>query len=182
MALTAILVGCSEQTTQPAGAEAAGAEPTATPATGTAAAPAAEPVEDGVVVIRMLQQGGRTFNDPVGVHVEPGTTVRFVNVSGMHSTTAYHSDNGRRNRIPAEASSWDSGLMARPNQTFEVVLTVEGVYDYFCIPHETTGHVGRIVVGDPSASPAADLNGLPAAAIEALPAVETIVAQGVVRP
>jgi len=31
-----------------------------------------------------------------------------------------------------------------------VVLTVPGVYDYFCTPHEMAGMVGRIIVGQPS--------------------------------
>jgi hypothetical protein len=29
---------------------------------------------------------------------------------------------------------------------FDVTLTVPGVYDYFCLPHEAAGMVGRIVV------------------------------------
>ena len=33
------------------------------------------------------------------------------------------------------------------------MLTVEGVYDYFCAPHEMAGMVGRIIVGRPGAQP-----------------------------
>jgi hypothetical protein len=33
---------------------------------------------------------------------------------------------------------------------FDVTFTVEGVYDYYCLPHEAAGMVGRIVVGQPS--------------------------------
>ena len=36
-----------------------------------------------------------------------------------------------------------------PGESFEVELTEPGVYDYFCIPHEHAGMVGRIVVGGP---------------------------------
>lgn len=137
---------------------------------------------EGVLEIRMEVRGNRNVNDPVGAHIEPGTTVRFINAAGMHSATAYHPDNGRDSRIPPGAASWDTGLMSSRNQTFEVTLTEEGVYDYFCIPHETVGHVGRIVVGNPEAHPALPTDGLPQAAADALPSVEQIMTDGVVRP
>lgn len=139
-------------------------------------------IDNGVVVIGMYATAGRNYNDPIGLHVEPGTTVRFVNRSGMHSATAYHPDNGRDRRIPDGANSWDSGLLTRRDASFEITLTVEGVYDYFCIPHEAMGHVGRIVVGDPDAFPAQPADGLPQAVRNALPSVDRIMAEHVVRP
>ncbi|TVR54656.1 MAG: hypothetical protein EA426_16730 [Spirochaetaceae bacterium] len=138
--------------------------------------------DDGVVVIEMHAAAGRNYNDPIGIHVEPGTTIRFVNATGMHSATTYHPDNGRDLRIPPDAESWDSGLITRRNSTFEVTLTVEGVYDYYCVPHEAMGHVGRIIVGDPDASPASPTDGLMAAVRNALPSVERIMAEHIVRP
>ncbi|TVQ40790.1 MAG: hypothetical protein EA403_00335 [Spirochaetaceae bacterium] len=144
-------------------------------------APALE-TDNGVIIIGMYASAGKNYNDPIGLHVEPGTTIRFVNRSGMHSSTAYHPDNGRENRIPDGAQAWDSGLLARRNESFEVTLTVEGVYDYFCIPHEAMGHVGRIVVGDPNAFAARPADGLPQAVRDALPSVDQIMANHVVRP
>jgi plastocyanin len=47
------------------------------------------------------------------------------------------------------AAPWDSGFLVHPGDHFDVVLTVPGVYDYFCMPHEAAGMVGRIVVGKP---------------------------------
>ena len=38
-----------------------------------------------------------------------------------------------------------------PGESFAVELTEPGVYDYYCIPHEHAGMVGRIVVGGPGA-------------------------------
>jgi plastocyanin len=137
-------------------------------------------IDDGVVVIGMYMSGGRSYNDPVGLHVEPGTTVRFVNHSGMHSATAYHPENGYALRIPEGAEAWDSGLIGGRGQSFEVTLDVEGVYDYLCIPHVAVGHVGRIIVGDPEAALPPSADDLPAAARNALPAVETIMADHVV--
>ncbi len=42
------------------------------------------------------------YFDLVGLHVQPGETVSFKLVSGVHSTTAYHTDNenGLNLRIP----------------------------------------------------------------------------------
>ncbi|GAB6088460.1 hypothetical protein JCM12856_00530 [Spirochaeta dissipatitropha] len=136
--------------------------------------------DNGVVIIGMYTSGGSSYSDPVGIHVEPGTTIRFVNRSGMHSATAYHGDFGRTLRIPEGAEPWDTSLLTRRNEEFEITLTVEGVYDYFCIPHEASGHVGRIIVGSPDASPAVDTAGLPAGAVRALPDVEQIMRDGVV--
>ena len=43
-----------------------------------------------------------------------------------------------------------SGYLVEPGDRFEVTLTVPGVYDYFCTPHEAAGMVGRIIVGQPA--------------------------------
>ena len=44
---------------------------------------------------------------------------------------------------------WDSKYLL-PGKVFEIELTVEGVYDYFCTPHEAAGMVGRLIVGKPA--------------------------------
>jgi hypothetical protein len=68
-----------------------------------------------------------------------------------NTSTAYHPDNdGHALRIPEAAESWDSGYLVEPGDQFEVTLTVEGVYDYFCTPHEMAVMVGRIIVDRPS--------------------------------
>ena len=62
-----------------------------------------------------------------------------------------------------------------------------GVYDYYCVPHEHAGMVGRIVVGD---APAADypatvadaaLTALPDVALANFPAIADILAAGTIR-
>ncbi len=131
-------------------------------------------VEDGVVEIGMYTSGGMHYNDPLGIKVEPGTTVRFVNRSGSHTATAYHPDNRRDLRIPEGAEPFDSGVLSGRNATFEGTLEVEGVYDYVCTLHEAQGHVGRIVVGDPDADPAPPADGLPGRAPDYIVSVEEI--------
>lgn len=95
--------------------------------------------------------GAKVWFDPIGVHVKPGTVVRFINrQANAHTATAYHPDNGGRpQRIPPEAEPWDSRYLVEVGDYFDVRLTVEGVYDYYCAPHELAGMIGRIVVGNP---------------------------------
>jgi plastocyanin len=107
---------------------------------------AAEPVE-----IRMVSdaEGSIVHFDPIGIRVAPETRIRWRCVANVHTTTAYHPKNREHSlRIPKAANPWDSDYLL-PGQTFEIVLNVEGVYDYFCVPHEMAGMVGRIIVGTP---------------------------------
>ncbi|MBV2181777.1 MAG: hypothetical protein KUL86_11170 [Castellaniella sp.] len=103
------------------------------------------------VVIEMsgTPDGARVWFRPRGLLIRPGQTVRWVNrqAGSAHTTTAYHPDNGKPLRIPAAATPWNSGYLL-PDQSFVTVLDVPGVYDYFCIPHEMAGMVGRIIVGE----------------------------------
>lgn len=133
--------------------------------------------EGEVVEIRMVTEGGAFYFDPIGVRVEPGTTLRFVASTAGHNTVAYAAANGLAERIPGGAEAWASPILTDIGATFDVVLTEEGVYDFLCTPHEALGMVGRIVVGDPDAFPARDGSELrfPAAA-DALPSVASILA------
>jgi plastocyanin len=110
-----------------------------------------------VIEMRSDALGSRTWFDPIGLYVEPGTTVRWIVRENVHATTAYHPRNDYHPlRIPENAVPWDSGFLVHPGDHFDVTLTVPGVYDYYCMPHEGAGMVGRIVVGEslgPGAEP-----------------------------
>jgi len=97
--------------------------------------------------------GTEVWFDPIGLWVPPGTMIRWFIPPGetqSHAAAAYHPSNQNHpRRIPEQATAWDSGYL-RPGEDFQVRLTVEGVYDYYCRPHEEAGMVGRIVVGTPS--------------------------------
>ncbi|HET6616700.1 MAG TPA: plastocyanin/azurin family copper-binding protein [Gemmatimonadota bacterium] len=146
-----------------------------------------------VAEVRMRSDatGGRVWFDPIGLRVNPGTTVRWVLDANVHSTTAYHPSNGNYAlRIPEGVQPWDSSLMTEPGQTFAWRFDVPGVYDYFCIPHELAGMVGRIVVLHDGArmdelrepGPAADGFRPPSpAALVAFPRIAAIVRHGAVR-
>lgn len=131
--------------------------------------------EADVVEVEMITDGAENYFDPVGLQVEPGTTIRFINVSGTHNTASYSESNDKPQRIPEEAEGWSSPIFAEEGATFEVTLDAEGVYDYYCMPHEALGMVGRIVVGDPEAAPAQPAEDLQfPEAQQALPSVEAI--------
>lgn len=137
---------------------------------------------DDVAVVEMITDNQGSYFDPKGLVVEPGTTVRFVNESGSHGTTAYHPDNEEQPlRIPTEAEPWDSPIYTEPDRRFEVTLEVEGVYDYYCPPHESMGMVGRLIVGEPHDGPGTSPpEDLPPGAQEALPSVEEVLESGTV--
>jgi len=129
--------------------------------------------------------GSHVWFKPRGLLIPKGTTVRWINSDkgNSHTITAYHPDNGKSNRIPNAADPWDSGYIM-PGNDYEHTFDVEGVYDYFCIPHEQAGMVGRIIVGDVPGSdhPYEDSNSkLPKAAVDMLPTVKDILAHKTVE-
>ena len=152
---------------------------------------AAAPVEIGMMSDAL---GTAVWFDPIGVHIKPGQTVRFTVHANVHTTTAYHPKNDHHSlRIPERAVPWDSRFLVNPGSHFEVTLTVPGVYDYFCVPHEVAGMVGRIVVGQPSGPGTLAFDyfrgrpgteawiPVPPAAQKAFPSVSAIMRERVVR-
>jgi plastocyanin len=105
---------------------------------------------DGAVVeiqMRSTADGGNVGFDPVGLLIQPGQTLRWICEANYHTAAAYHPANADHSlRIPRAASPFASDVL-QPGEHFDVTLTVPGVYDYFCAPHEQAGMVGRIVVG-----------------------------------
>ncbi len=94
-------------------------------------------------------EGAHVGFDPIGVLIKPGQRVRWICEANVHTTSAYHPSNDNHSlRIPDGARPRVSDFLL-PQQSFEVRLTVEGVYDYYCTPHEMAGMVGRIIVGKP---------------------------------
>jgi plastocyanin len=160
------------------------------------AATGAAHAEAGVVEIRMRSDelGAHVAFEPIGLLIQPGQKVRWTNAgNNVHTTTAYHPDNDAHSlRIPATARPWNSDYLINPGDHFELTLTVEGVYDYFCIPHEMAGMVGRIIVGRPAGPGTLPFDyfradrskrhwqAVPAIAQRAFPAVDLIMAKRVV--
>lgn len=135
--------------------------------------------------------GGVVGFDPVGVLLQAGQTVRWICDANVHTTTAYNPKNDNHSlRIPDAAQPWASDFLL-PGKSFEVRLTVEGVYDYYCAPHEIAGMVGRLIVGHPSGpgtlpfdyfrAQGKDWKPVPPAAQRAFPRADEIMREKVVR-
>ncbi|CAG0949043.1 plastocyanin [Rhizobiaceae bacterium] len=134
--------------------------------------------------MRGRARGEHVWFTPAGLAVAQGTLLRFVNhdAGNSHTATCYHPALfDRPQRIPEGATPWDSGFLL-PGEAFEVRLTVPGVYDYYCIPHEHAAMVGRIVVGRPGdhgwLGAAVGAGDLPDVALIGFPAVEAILGAG----
>ncbi|WP_115862976.1 plastocyanin/azurin family copper-binding protein [Halorussus litoreus] len=129
----------------------------------------------GTETVQMNTDGSEYYFDPIGLYVEPGTTVEWVNESGAHSSTAYAEGNGGAEvtRIPDDAEPWNSETLTEAGATFSYTFEVEGTYDYFCIPHKALGMVARVVCGEPG-----DVEGDPPDG--AVPDAQTIVDEGAI--
>ena len=108
---------------------------------------------------------------PHAVHIEVGGTVTWILDTGVHDTVAYHPENAsilpsaNDRRIPDGTDPWASEIYDTEGETFEMSFEEEGVYDYTCTitghghrggghhgghqTHESTGMVGRVIVGNP---------------------------------
>jgi plastocyanin len=82
------------------------------------------------------------FYSPANLTVDPGDTIRFQWVEGNHPT---------RSTTGPWTTEVSFPLTVNPGeQTFDLVLTAPGVYNYECIFHIALGMIGSItVVGDP---------------------------------
>lgn len=150
---------------------------------------AAPALAAGETVIEMQgsARGEQVWFAPLGLAVAVGTTVRFINrdPGNSHTATSYHpSILDRPRRIPQAAQPWDSDFLL-PDDRFAIVLTVPGVYDFYCQPHEMAGMVGRLVVGRPGdpgwEEPDYPAGDLPEVALAAFPAVADILRQPVLK-
>jgi len=105
--------------------------------------------------VKMELEDGRFYFEPEVLHIKPGDTVVWVNISGgPHNSVAYHpSINNKALGIPEGAEPWESPLItatAGKAAQFEHTFTAEGTYAYYCFPHEAVGMVGLIIVGEPT--------------------------------
>lgn len=107
---------------------------------------------------RRVQMTDELVYDPVELPAKPGQTVIWENTGSVeHTVTAYE------DRIPDEAAyfasgGFDSEQAARDaypdeggipaGESYEHVFETTGTYEYFCIPHESSGMKGNIEVSE----------------------------------
>lgn len=98
-----------------------------------AAEPAAAPASAETHTVNALA----TAFDPMVIFIEPGDTVRWINMAG-------HDSRSLEGLIPDGAEHWATPM----GQNASVTLTEPGLYIYKCTPHYAMGMAGAIIVGD----------------------------------
>lgn len=97
------------------------------------------------VTIQMTPQ--LTF-DQQSVTINVGEKVRWTNVSNLAHTVTADPALARdpdHVQLPTGVQAFNSGDI-QPGAEFSRTFNNPGRYDYFCIPHETGGMVGTIIV------------------------------------
>lgn len=88
--------------------------------------------------VRVAVGSGDGFGfDPIAVRVDPGTTVVWE----------WTGDGGSHN-VVEDGGAFESELVGDAGHEFEHAFDQEGVYKYYCSPHEAMGMKGAVVVGD----------------------------------
>ncbi|WP_236035653.1 plastocyanin/azurin family copper-binding protein [Haloarcula rubra] len=94
--------------------------------------------------------------DPADVAIDPGQQVTWVNESGVpHTASAYgegipdeasyFASGGYESEQAVRQSTSAKGFLER-GETYSYTFDVTGTYQYFCLPHEESGMVGRVIV------------------------------------
>lgn len=95
--------------------------------------------------------------EPKSVRVKKGGTVRWVNKSNVPHTVTAYADKMPENAEYFASGGFDTEQAARQNmkegfieadQRYQHTFDISGIYEYFCIPHEGSGMVGKIEVVD----------------------------------
>lgn len=105
---------------------------------------------------RTVEMTDNLTYEPESVSIAQGGTVTWENVgSADHTVTAY------QNEIPNDATYFASGGfnseqearqdisggLLGASETYEHTFKVPGSYEYYCIPHESSGMIGTVRVG-----------------------------------
>lgn len=115
------------------------------------------------VLVNTARNGDNTeyHFDPHVTWVDVGGTVEWMLESGTHTATAYHPGNDQPRLVPEGTEAWDSGMLSNEGETFEHTFETEGVYHYYCQPHETFGMLATVIVGEPDLDEQAALQSVP---------------------
>jgi halocyanin-like protein len=92
--------------------------------------------EEATVEVGVEANGGNLGFGPPAVHVDNGATVvwRWTGEGGAHN-------------VVDEGGAFESELTAEGGFSFEHTFDEDGVYNYFCQPHQSLGMKGSVVVG-----------------------------------
>jgi plastocyanin len=161
---TVLIAGCTASPTGSTAQATATRATAATPAAGASPAAvssspspgvAASPIPSVSAVASPSAQAGSNVEmtnalqfQPAQLTVPRGTTVTWVNSSSVqHTVTDDPSKavNPADAQLPSGVQPWDSGNVDA-GKTYQHTFDVPGTYKYFCMPHESAGMIGTIVV------------------------------------
>lgn len=96
------------------------------------------------VDVMMLNKGesGVMVFEPSFVQVQPGDTVHFIATDKSHNVESI------KGMIPDGVEPFKGEL----SESFDLTVSVEGVYGIKCTPHFPMGMVALVVVGDPASN------------------------------
>lgn len=103
---------------------------------------------DGGEVAATVQATAQLRFSAATVTIRVGESVRWSNTSNLvHTVTAdaQLANDPSHVSLPAGAVPFNSGNID-PGGSFTRRFDVVGRYDYFCIPHETAGMLGTVIV------------------------------------
>jgi len=83
-------------------------------------------INDNSFAVKHIVQVANFSFAPASVNVNVGDTMRWVWISGVHTTTS--------STLPAGAAIWDAPITSAV-QSFEYKVTVAGVHNYYCKIH-----------------------------------------------
>lgn len=123
-----------------------------------------EPKQSREVLVNTARGGGTDAYHfkPHVTWVTVGGTVTWKLQSGTHTATAYHPGNDQPRLVPKGTEAWDSGTLSEKGQTYKHTFDKEGIYHYYCKPHEQFGMLGTVIVGKPHPDEAIALQKVPA--------------------
>lgn len=127
------------------GSSSSGGSAAATP-TGQAAAGGGQGAASGSTTTVKMTDDNKF--DPASVTITKGSTIVWQNTSSAPHTVTFDPSkavNKSDVELPSGAEPFDSGLI-QPGQSFSHTFTVAGTYKYTCVPHETLGMHGTVIV------------------------------------
>jgi plastocyanin len=142
LALGAVACGSGKPSTS----QAAAAVPAIANAAPAPAAPEGAPV---VVEVKMTGNGSsKAAFEPATLTIKPGTTVRFINVSGGPHNVAFYSDSipkgaadALKKGMPNPMGDLTGPFVTQPNEKYDVSFAgaPAGTYRGYCMPHVALG-------------------------------------------
>ncbi len=98
-----------------------------------------------IVRIKTDLENLRMSFQPKILVVQPGDTVTWINEVEMDHNVMTYPDG-----FPKGAEGFESHYLTQAGETWSHTFSVEGTYEYHCLPHLIMGMHGSVIVGEPT--------------------------------